>query len=502
MIQSSAKISQQYEVGPDISEQLFDNILKGEVFQAWKLKDNAWPLYIVGGPGSGKSTLASTVAQKLKGCDRFRPNAVVTIFVREQMQWDDNVRFLILLNVLHQLSEQSVKPIAVDGVIRQSQNRTSDAVPDSESSLIHAIKESLQTFDNGFLILDCIDRLGPVPGESDDHVWKQFQDLGFKVMLTSRTLAFDEEEFLGTSCDACYRGPLQVYWRCESGMHKAVDDDCVGNDDEENCEEEEAADCGNGLCCDDDLDVDQQVGTYILCQDCYKSSDVCPDPECQASDSFIQPYTRRRIDMNEAVAGTLSKFVARELETEHGNLGLDSGATNVPSLSQFGSALLNSRRSRPAQWLRNHIAGLADHNVALARLRVDIVHENMETIQEAEALPGGLPHALAVLFEAEIQGVLRQSQIDADLGIKALALWATGAETEQYLLEQLMEVGHVEESLCTIERVLHTTRGLLMIAKLEDRPVLAYTYTFATYIKGGYCGVVDDIIAELGVVST
>lgn len=47
-------ISQQYKIGPDISEQLFDNILTGEIFQAWKTKENTWPLYIVGGPGSGK----------------------------------------------------------------------------------------------------------------------------------------------------------------------------------------------------------------------------------------------------------------------------------------------------------------------------------------------------------------------------------------------------------------------------------------------------------------
>lgn len=219
----------------------------------------------------------------------------------------------------------------------------------------------------------------------------------------------------------------------------------------------------------------------------------------QASNSYIQPYTRRRIDMDEAVAGTLSNFVARELETEHGNLGLDSGATDLPPLSQFGLALLNSRRSHPAPWLRNHIAGLADRNVALARLRVDIVHENMEVIQEAEALPGGLPHALTVLFDAEIQGILAQSsQIDADLGIKTLAIWAAGADTEQYLLGQLEEVGGVGESACTIERVLHATRGLLMIAKLEARPVLPYSYTFATYVTGGYCSVVDDMRAELG----
>lgn len=312
------------------------------------------------------------------------------------------------------------------------------------------------------------------------------------MMMTSRSLACDDEEFYDkTSCDACNREPLGVYWRCESGKHQTVDDDCADNDDADNDDadddddddcEKEASDCGYDLDYEDY--PDEEVGTYILCPECHKSNDICPDPVCQASNSYIQPYTRRRIDMDEAVAGTLSNFVARELETEHGNLGLDSGATDLPPLSQFGLALLNSRRSHPAPWLRNHIAGLADRNVALARLRVDIVHENMEVIQEAEALPGGLPHALTVLFDAEIQGILAQSsQIDADLGIKTLAIWAAGADTEQYLLGQLEEVGGVGESACTIERVLHATRGLLMIAKLEARPVLPYSYTFATYVR-------------------
>lgn len=201
--------------------------------------------------------------------------------------------------------------------------------------------------------------------------------------------------------------------------------------------------------------------------------------------------------MNEAVAGTISNFIACELETEHGDLGLDSDAADTPPLSQFGAALLNSRRPLPAEWLRDHISSLADHNVALARLRVDIVHENMATIQDAEAMPGGLPSALTVLFDAEIRGVLGQSREDADLGIRALALWAEGAETEMELLGELEATGLVEEGACTAERVLHATRGLLMVAKLESRPIVAYSYTFRTYVTGGYCAVVDSMRAEL-----
>ncbi|KAI0163033.1 hypothetical protein BJ166DRAFT_525192 [Pestalotiopsis sp. NC0098] len=496
-------ISQQYEIGPDISEQLFDNILTGEIFQAWKTKENTWPLYIVGGPGSGKSTLASIVSQHLRKDNVSPAHAVVSIFVQQQLLWDDGARISLLFNILEQLNggESHVQATTGENPTHQIENRIRKAKPkkktktkpeddpDVEISLIHAIKEELRKFEGAFLIFDAIDRYGCFPGGCADDTWEQFQELGFKVMLTTRTLAYDDEEIWETCCDACPEGPLQIYWRCDSGKHKTSDEH-VDADDGGECEE--GLDCGNSQ---NGEDVDQ--GTYILCQECYKSNEVCPAPECQAKDSFVQPYTRRRIEMNEAVAGTISNFIACELETEHGDLGLDSDAADTPPLSQFGAALLNSRRPLPAEWLRDHISSLADHNVALARLRVDIVHENMATIQDAEAMPGGLPSALTVLFDAEIRGVLGQSREDADLGIRALALWAEGAETEMELLGELEATGLVEEGACTAERVLHATRGLLMVAKLESRPIVAYSYTFRTYVTGGYCAVVDSMRAEL-----
>lgn len=212
-------------------------------------------------------------------------HAVVSIFVQQQLLWDDGARISLLFNILQQLNggESHVQETTDENPTHQTENRTRKAKPkkktktkpendpDLEISLIHAIKKELQKFEGAFLIFDGIDRYGCFPGGCADDTWEQFQELGFKVMLTTRTLAFEDEEIWETCCDGCPEGPLQVYWRCDSGKHKTSNEDADVDDGEES---EEGLDCGNSQ---DGEDVDQ--GTYILCQECYKSNDVCPAPE-------------------------------------------------------------------------------------------------------------------------------------------------------------------------------------------------------------------------------
>lgn len=40
--------------GPDIYEELFGGIFRGEIFDLWQEKDTQWQLRCYGGPGSGK----------------------------------------------------------------------------------------------------------------------------------------------------------------------------------------------------------------------------------------------------------------------------------------------------------------------------------------------------------------------------------------------------------------------------------------------------------------
>ncbi|KAK9772237.1 putative AAA+ ATPase domain-containing protein [Seiridium cardinale] len=465
MYQDNTHMSSQYDLGPDISEALFDNVLRGDVFNAWKLKASFPQLRVVGGPGSGKSALASIVARRLRESYSHNDHAIATVFMHPQMQWDQRHREAVLFEILRQLHENSnscegpnapgLEPVTATLRAVQDQGLESDTI----LILQQALKERLTELEQAFLILDGTNRCDWLSTRLLENDLLELESSGLKVLITSRTLAFDEEEWSETSCDVCLKEALQIYWRCDSGKHEEV---------------------------------------YISCEQCHQSNEICPNSECLARDSYIQPYTRRRIDMYEAVSGTLSSFVAQDLETEHGDMGLNSTALDKPPLSRLGYALLNSRRHHAAQWLRDHITNLADCNIALARLRIDIAHENMSAIEEAEALPGGLPYAVTAFFDAVINGIQVQEEFDSGLGLKTLALWADGAESEDELVEQLVSLGGVAESECTIDRILYATRGCLMVGKLEDKPILPYSYTFRTYVTGGYCGVVDKVRVELG----
>jgi hypothetical protein len=200
--------------------------------------------------------------------------------------------------------------------------------------------------------------------------------------------------------------------------------------------------------------------------------------------------------MYEALAGTIKDYVTWDLENEHGDLHLEDNATEKPPLSMLGAKLRGSRRPKAAQWFRNQIVDQADRNPALARLRLDGAHENMSAIDDIEALPGELPVTLTALFEAGIRGIQNQAAPDAELGLKALAFWGSEYDSEEFLLGVLAATG-IPEDQCTIERVLHATRGFLSPVLEGDRHIMEYSFSFGRYVKGGYSEIVNSVVEKL-----
>lgn len=164
------------------------------------------------------------------------------------MKWDEISRADILLSVLRQLDADTAKPrkgddgLDVDNLTVQLEQARhgSSHIPTEE--ILENLKERLNCLKRAFLLVDGVDRCGWFSDTSFEFDILALQSLGLKVLLTSRTLAFNDEEWENAtnSCDVCMRCPLRVYWRCESGLHEEP---------------------------------------YILCQECHETSECCPDPK-------------------------------------------------------------------------------------------------------------------------------------------------------------------------------------------------------------------------------
>lgn len=205
--------------------------------------------------------------------------------------------------------------------------------------------------------------------------------------------------------------------------------------------------------------------------------------------------------MVDELAGTMADYVSWDIENEHGDLDLGADIGLKPPLSMLGAKLKASRRPQAAQWLRNQIVDQADQNPAIARLRVDGAHENLSAIEDIDALPGQLPEALTAMFDASIARIKEQPQLDAELGLRALALWASEIDNQDDLLSEL-EATSIPESLCTIERVLHATGGFLYVAQEVYKPIVPYSFSFGTYVRGGYSDIVNKTLEDLRTMQT
>jgi hypothetical protein len=172
---------------------------------------------------------------------------VASIFVNPCIQWNETSRALVLLSVLRQLATNTAKPREEDNhhvgdmatqVEQAIQNKT--LMP--TESIFKVLEERLKCLKRAFLLVDGADQCGWFSDSSFECDIERLQKLGLKVLLTSRTLAYNQEEWENAenSCDDCKRRPLRVYWRCESGLHQKA---------------------------------------FILCQDCHDKARSCPDPK-------------------------------------------------------------------------------------------------------------------------------------------------------------------------------------------------------------------------------
>ncbi|KAI0127665.1 hypothetical protein BJ170DRAFT_382437 [Xylariales sp. AK1849] len=463
MHQIKPYINEHHALGPDIYEPLFDNVFSGDVYNCWQLDSNSWQLRIVGGPASGKSVLAATIARKLREEYDGEKEAVASIFVGPDVEWNEIARDGVLRSIFRQMNEKYLEPIPSD---RSELQDTPDILQEKGGKTTHAsineihqgLEERVGHLERAFLVVDGTDRCGWFSDICLEKDIEKLERLGLKVVLTSRTLARSDDEWNMVTCDNCSDPQsLQVFWECKSGKHDEP---------------------------------------YNLCISCYDADKCCPDRDCQSMGSFIQPYTRCRVEMSEAVAGTLQNFISWDLENEHGDLGLGSQSDTKPPLSMFGNDLRNSTRPRAASWLQEEIRVQADNNVALARLRTDLVLDNTVAIQDANALSGELPRTIVTFFDAAIESVRLQAKSLSNLGLRALVIWSDGVDTVDALLSCLANISF-EGKCYSLGEVLHAAQGLLVAGQDDRKPINPFTFSFSTYLTGGYCSQIDEVKMEL-----
>lgn len=186
----------------------------------------------------------------------------------------------------------------------------------------------------------------------------------------------------------------------------------------------------------------------------------------------------------------MRKYVAWDLEREHGDLGLGSSNDTKPPLSLLGT-VLRQRHGGPAQTLLDSIANRAFGNIALTKLRLDLVH-SAQSLEAVEVVGDRLPGKLVALFDAGIRGLEGQSPSQRDLGLIAIAAAARKfngepfATLKSWLQDPLSKPSSVDGPPRSREDVLQAVRGFLVADPYLDREIKAYHPSFQIYASERY----------------
>ncbi|TDZ18759.1 hypothetical protein Cob_v008211 [Colletotrichum orbiculare MAFF 240422] len=243
------------------------------------------------------------------------------------------------------------------------------------------------------------------------------------------------------------------------------------------------------------------------------------------SANFVEPYTQVELRLDDETL-SLGQFISRDLELEHGDLGLQSTKEPKPPLSKLGRSLNDVPNKEAIEQLQERISQQADGNIALALLRLGNLHK----LQSAEAAlaPSAdvLPSNIVAFFHAGIDNIKRQPAAERDMGLKVIAAVArcdflagipyevvhrvirkspktsrthlpariqsapavpttTRAETED-----LVALSHSTHH--SLEEMLYAARGFLVTGGSSRQPLRAYCEAFYTYVQEDY----NEALAE------
>lgn len=178
------------------------------------------------------------------------------------------------------------------------------------------------------------------------------------------------------------------------------------------------------------------------------------------------------------------------MEREHGELGLGSPIFEKPPLSALAKSL-TAAESQDLQEVLQRIWELADGNVGVAKMRMDLLHAHGVAREHFD----GLPDVVVTIFDKVANGLVKGLSADlarAHLGIKAVVVYTlmyrhcSGLRDIKFkwLALALMQEGSTES--CVIKDVLWATGGLLVTEMANGFPVSYCNENFEAYVIDGH----------------
>lgn len=243
---------------------------------------------------------------------------------------------------------------------------------------------------------------------------------------------------------------------------------------------------------------------------------------------FKQPY-----DYVDPLLNTsdeqMREFICRDLEREHGELGLETNPvdeiTSKPPLSRLGHQLVETKSALDLAKMLTKVAGC---NIGMARARLDLVHA-APSLEVARHFGDRLPASIAAVFDAGMRSIEEQPPDQQDLGLQAISAMAYGinqrtteadaknqrvtkAKRQSLVRFDDLDIWLIEAASLgpgrafssgpvphhRLEEVLIATKGFLVVIRDGDSDCLRlYHEDFAGWVAQGCDEALADAVSEM-----